>query len=346
MEKRKLNIDDNEYDYYIDEYYSDSQLTDLNIYFQILSNKSLYFITNQNHSNHIKLSPSSLKKILLLGKLEPNEHILFCYYKDNIPDNIKENSDNIIKNQKNNLDKKGKNIKKKLRSGKKQKEKKENKENDDIVLNVSSPDQLLRDDQNENNNINNVFLNNYSESNGVIYDPELDLLNNKSNENLLKIGGQQNNYLLFIYNNKIKITNDNLKCFYLSLFFCGLIYIIYFLDVLIDKNKTMYCIYNVFCALMSILLILTGLYGYNKINKKIYDDKICFILTFSCIISTFINFILSRLSAQENVRNNIIMSVFINLITLFFSGACAYILYELQKKKNKSGLLFEKINAV
>ena len=41
---------------------------------------------------------------------------------------------------------------------------------------------------------------------------------------------------LLLLNDKVRINNNNLKFFYLSLFFCGMIYIINFLDALILFN--------------------------------------------------------------------------------------------------------------
>ena len=344
MSERKLNIEDNNYNYYIKEFSSNSDLENLNIYSQILSNKNYFYITNENHSNHIKISSLSLKKILTNGQLEPNEHILFSFYKDIIPSIIINNTEK----QKNNINIKEKSYKTKLRGAKKNKKKEKEKEKDieekkdseDIALDVSSPDQLISKDEKEND-MDNIYL-----KNGNNLEPELDLLNAKTNEGYLKTENQSKKYLVSIYNDKIKITHDNLKCFYLSLFFCGLIYAIYILDVLIDKEKTILCLYHIICLPLSFILIYTGLYGYNKINKKIYDDKICLILTYSSLILPILCFIFSRISYEKNVRKNLVVTTFINLIPACFAGICAYILNELKRKKNKRGLLFERMNIV
>ena len=324
MSKRKLNIEDKKYNYYIKEYTSDSESSNLNVYTNILSNKSFFYITNQNHSNFIKIAPSSLKQILIKGQLEPNEQILFSYYKDILPgkhyttekEEYNINKDNHHKN--------------KLRSVKNEKEK---RKDEDIILNIKNL---------ENNKIN-INENNYLKNeNNYGSESELEFLNNKTNDYL----PINNKYLISFYYNKIKITNDNFKCFYLSLFFCGLIYFLYVLDVLIDKNKSIKFFYNFFSFQMSILLISTGLYGYFLINKKIYNNKICKYMTCSSIIVPFISFILARISSDENIRKNILISICLNLITLFFASICFYILNELQKKNNKKGLLFEKMNIV
>lgn len=333
MSKRKLNIEDKKYNYYIKEYLSDSETSDINIYSNIISNKSLFHVTNQNHSSHISIKPQSLQKILLNGELEPYEQILFCYYKDMIPqlfnNNEKQKKENHHKNR--------------LRSTKKEKEKK--KENGDIILNVVNPNNFEENDEKRNMNVNNnnFYLNNFNEKNDDIkYGPDFELLDNVTNENIKP----KEEYLITLYKNKININNENLKCFYLSLLVCGLIYIIYFLDVIMDKNKTINCLYNISSFPMATLLIITGIYGYYLINKKIYDDKLCIILTYLCFISPFISFIFSRISSQENVRKNIIMSIFINIVIIFFAGICIYILNKLAKKNNKNGLLFEKVNII
>ena len=339
MSIRKLSFEDNINEYFIKEYSSDSDKVNLNYYLQILSNKNIFHITNHNHTNHIEIKPSSLKNIFIKGELEPTEHTLFCFYQDVIPPKYKKNKENI-KNKKENH-----NHKNKLRGAKRKKN--ENKENEkqEINIEVSSPEHLIQENENEDNNNNNIYLSTDNDKNENNFDPELDLLNGKSNENLIRNKKQKGKYIISFFNNTIKITNDNIKCFYLCLLFCGLIYTIYFLDVLIDKNKILLCLFNIFCSFMAILLIVTGLYGYYKINEKIYDDKSCIILTYSSFISPFLNCIFSRFSTEENVRKNIIIGVFVNIITAIFSGICIYILNSLQGK-NKKGLLFEKINIV
>ena len=332
MTKRKLNISDKKYLYYIKEYTSDFEESNINLYTNILSNKSSFYVTNENHSKHIEIKPSSLKKILRKGKLEPNEQILFSYYKDIFISQINNKKEKSGNNEDEKNEEKDKSIlthKGKLRSAKKKK----HNNNEDIILNISSTETL--NDDKEDNKINN-------ENN---YDIDIDLLNNKSNENLMKLDENQNNFLLLL-NDKIRINNDNLKCFYLSLFFCGTIYVINFLDALFNRNKTIQSLFNIFSLPLGLLLIYTGIYGYFKINKKIYNDKMCINLTFASFFSPFLSFFFSRISSDENIRKNIVMSVFINLITICFSGICAYILKELNNKNNKKGLLFQKVAIV
>ena len=340
MSKRKLNIEDNNYHYYIKEL-PIIESDNINIYSQILSNKSSFYITNQNHSNYIEIKPLSIKSILLKSQLDPYENILFSFYKDTIPPqfNNMEKPKNKHKNENTH--------KTKLRGAKKNIHKKEGDKsnNEDIILNVSSPDRLIKGDENQNDSINNIYLNNYNNKNENNYDSELDLLSIKTNENLIKMDNMQNqNLLLLCY--IIKINNKNLKCFYLSLFICGLIYGIIFLDALIDKNKTIECLFNIFCFPLSILLIITGLYGYFKVNEKIYDDKLCITMTYFCVISPFLSLIFSMISLEENVRKNIIMNSIINIIAIILASICAYILKGLKNNKKKNGLLFEKISIV
>ena len=351
MSERKLNIEDQKYDYFIKEFTSNIESEDLNIYSKILSRKGIFHITNNEHSNHIHIMPSSLTKILSLGQLESNEQILFCFYKDELPDKTISKTEKPKYKNKNKKEKEHNkdNIdhhKTKLRSAKRNKKKdkeqiEEKKEDEEVILDVSSPEQLISHKKMKED-IDDI----YTSKNTNNFDPELDLLNIKTNEDYIRMDSQNQKFIITLFNNKIKITNDNLKCFYLCLFFCGLLFCIYLLDVLIDKNKSFKCLYNLCCFPLSILLILTGIYGYNKINKKIYDDAICIFLTYSSCISPFINFIFSRISSEENVKKNIILTILINLFPICFSGLCLYILKELQSKKNKKGLLFEKMNLV
>lgn len=329
MSRRELNIEDNNYIYYIKEYSSDLETTNLNDYSQIFSKKSSFYITNQNHSNHIEINSSSLKNILIKGGLEPNEHILFCFYKDIIPNQKKKNEKS----------KKENNHKNRLRNPKKFEqienviENESEKENN--VLRSSTKEMLIHNDD-VNLKIDNADKNeNSSES-------DVDLYNNKSNE---KIDEKPTDYLLAVLNNQVYITNDKLKCFYLSLFFCGISYILYFMDVLFDKNKSILHLFNFFCLPLGILLIYTSIYGFSKINNKIYYDKLCTILTYLSFISPIISFIFARISSKEIIRNNIFMSCIINLISACLAGFCAYILNEL-KKDDKKGFLFEQVNII
>ena len=340
MSKRKLNFEDNKYNYYIKEF-TEPEITDINIYSKILSNKSSFYITNENHSKIIQINELSLKNILLKIQQEPYEYILFTFYNDNLPS---QSNDNEKPKNKNKL-RGAKKPKQKEKIKEKEIEKEKEKENEDVILNVSSPERLIKEEEKQNESINNIYLNNYTRKNENPYNAELGLLNIKSNENLIKTDNLQDKYLLLLYNDKIKITNQVIKCFYLILLFCGLIYGFIFVDALIDKNKTVTCLFYISCFPLSFLLIITGLYGYYKINAKIYDDNICIFLTYSCIIAPFLNFIFSLISSEENVRKNI-MNILINFITIIFAGICAYILNELKNKKNKNGLLFEKINIV
>ena len=64
------------------------------------------------------------------------------------------------------------------------------------------------------------------------------------------------------------------------------------------------------------------------------------------IMVPFISFILARISSDENIRKNILMNICLNLISLFFTSICFYILYDLQKNIIIKGLFFAKINIV
>ena len=320
MSKRALNIEDNNYIYYIKEYSSDLETTNnLNDYSHIFSKKSSFYITNENHSKHIEIKSQSLQNILLKGGLEPNEHILFCFYKD------------ILPNQKSNY-------KNKLRSPKKLEqigiEIENENEKEDNISRSSTKEMLMHTDD--------INLNSDNSDKSENSETDIDLFNNKSKA---KYDEKKNDYLLAICNNQVFITNDKLKCFYLSLFFCGIAYILYFMDALFDKNKSIKHLFNFFCLPLGILLIYTSIYGFSKINNKIYNDKLCINLTYSSFLSPIISFVFARISSEEIIRNNIFMSCIINLISTCLAGFCAYILHELNKD-DKKGFLFEQVNII
>jgi len=123
----------------------------------------------------------------------------------------------------------------------------------------------------------------------------------------------------------------------MTLFFCGIFNLIYFFDILFDKNKTSSNydnFYHIFYFPLAALLMITGIYGYKKINENIYDDELCIWLTHACFLSPICSFALSRISSEDNVRNNIMMNYVINFISCFFSFFCIIILKEAERVKN------------
>ena len=311
MSEDNIIYQDKEYSYYKDEHISNSDSINLNIVDNILSSKTSLYITNQDHSKHIEIKPCSIKKIVSNGQLEPNEYILFCYYKDPLPESRNNNR------------------------------KKEKENNDETEDEEESTNTIKDDDQSQNmDNLNkekNPIILDVKNKNENIFDPKLPLLNNKIVNHFSNIENIPKKYInLIIFYNKITISIDCLKCFYLTLFFCGIINLIYFIDILFDRKNTFSNfdnLYYISCFPLAACLMITGVYGYNKIKNNIYNDKICINLSYICLISTIFSFILSRICSDNNLKNNIFMNIIINFICSFFSFLCLFILKEVERIK-------------
>ena len=312
MSEDNIIYQDKEYYYYKDEHISNSDSINLNIISNILSSKTSLYITNQNHSKHIEIKPCSINKILSNGQLEPNEYILFCYYKDPLPES---------------------------RNNNRKKEKENNEETTEDE--EESTNTIKDDDQSQNmDNLNkekNPIILDVKNKNENIFDPKLPLLNNKIVNHFSNIENIPKKYInLIIFYNKITISIDYLKCFYLTLFFCGVINFIYFIDILFG-SKNIFSnfdnLYFISCLPLAACLMITGVYGYNKIKNNIYNDKICIYLSYICLISPIFSFILSIICSDKNLKNNIFMNVIINFICSFFSFLCIFILKEVERIK-------------
>ena len=312
MSEDNIIYQDKEYYYYKDEHISNSDSINLNIISNILSSKTSLYITNQNHSKHIEIKPCSINKILSNGQLEPNEYILFCYYKDPLPES---------------------------RNNNRKKEKENNEETTEDE--EESTNTIKDDDQSQNmDNLNkekNPIILDVKNKNENIFDPKLPLLNNKIVNHFSNIENIPKKYInLIIFYNKITISIDYLKCFYLTLFFCGVINFIYFIDILFG-SKNIFSnfdnLYFISCLPLAACLMITGVYGYNKIKNNIYKDKICIYLSYICLISPIFSFILSIICSDKNLKNNIFMNVIINFICSFFSFLCIFILKEVERIK-------------
>jgi hypothetical protein len=277
---------------------SNLENNNIDIFNQIL-NKSALYITNQNFVKHIKIKSKSIKRILSNGELEHNEYIFFYFYKED------KNNNNKMESTKNNkikinLIKESSNIKK------------ENKETN-TDLNVKN--------KNEN-----------------IFDPELPLLSSKISNTFSNVENFPKKYInLILCGNKIIISLDYLKCFYLTIFFCGLFNLISFVNNLFFKNGNNYKydnLYDIVSCPLALVLMITGIYGFKKVNSNVYDDEICINLTNISFILPICSFALSKLASRRYIAKSTTMNIVINLISSIFSLFCIIILKEAEREKN------------
>lgn len=268
--------------------------TNIDILNEILSRKTNLCITNQKNLNHIKIKSKSIKRILLNGELEPNEYIFFYL---------------------------------------KLKEEKEDKNNNKMKIKLNFKKESIKNESKQTKIALNV-----KNKNENIFDPELPLLSNKISNTFSNIENLPKKYInLILCGNKIIINLDYLKCFYLTIFFCGLFNLINFINILFINNDTNYKydnLYAIFSFPLAIALIVTGLYGFKKVNSNIYDDEICINLTNISFILPICSFALSKLTSKRYVTKNFTMNVFINFISSIFALFCIIILKEAEREKN------------
>lgn len=80
--------------------------------------------------------------------------------------------------------------------------------------------------------------------------------------------------------------------------------------------------------------MVTGIYGFKKVNSNIYDDEICINLTNISFILPICSFALSKLASRRYVAKSITMNIVINLISSIFALFCIIILKEAEREKN------------
>jgi len=282
---------------------SNSDARNLDIISKILSNKSSLSIINHNKSQ-ITLKSSSIKRIMSIGQLEGG-YIFFSFKKEQKTTKKDVNEETPEEEEEHTID-----VKDERTSPNSQNM---NRDQKDIILDIKN--------KNEN-----------------IFSSDIPLLKDKISNTFSNIENLPKKYInLIILCNKITINLDYLKCFYLTLFFCGVFNLIYFFDVLFDKNRnSLYLdnIYHLFCFPLAIILMVTGIYGYKKVKENVYDNDMCLFLTHLSFISPLCSFALSRFCSEDNVTKSIMMNLIINFISSFFSFFSIIILKEVVRENN------------
>ena len=293
----------------------------LDIFSKIQSSKLLIYTANKNDSNPLSIKAFSLKKILINGQLKPNEYILFFLYKESLKKSKSKNKkkeENIINE--------------------------EVTEDEDENATAIKKDEIEQKDQSNNNNKENIYLD-IKNKNENIFNPEFPLLQNKITNTYSNIENLPQKYInLIIFYNKITISIDYLKCFYLTLFFCGIFNLINFLILLSKKNINFLGfnnLYYIFYFLLAFLLMATGIFGYRKINENAYNDKFCFALTQLSFISPIFCFVLSRIPSEDNTKRNGIIDIIVNFISSIISFFCIIILKEVKRAQNSEKNIIE-----
>ena len=308
-------------------------------YEEIINKRKEFNIKINN--NEIKIKKSSLSRIMILSDSLPEEQILFSLYKtmtqSQSQDRIKTrpiSNDSLRPKNPNDLDS--------LRNSKAisfptmvSKEKpnndnnlEQNKNNNNKTsLNVNDP---LSGGIPINNNINSSNSNEPNLNENVINIPIND---NSDNEEAAfqkiadyNLKDKENNILIVsLPSQAIKI-----KWFYLLLSLVGICYIILFIVGLADDKVGF--MFNIFCmCIIGIFLLFTGIFGFTKINNRIYDNSILLIFTIACLLFSIIGVII--ILVNEKTKPYLTCSIIFGVLSFIVSLLC--IIWTFKLKNNQ-----------
>ena len=282
---------------------------------KIISEKSSLNITIPDKSLNICLDISSVKRIFLMNQLDYEDYINIFFDKDEL-----------------NINSEGHSLSESMTISTNRKTEKDfneeiTEEGDEITI---KEDDSLNDEKNKKDIALTIKKRN------EIFDPNSPLLNNKICNTFSNIDKAPKKYLsLIICGNKAIISLDYLKCIYPTIFCCGIFNLLYFINNLIKIGKHLNIIYHYFLYLpIAILLISTGIYGYKKIKKNIYNDEFVMVLNNLCAILPIFSFALTLIYKEVFENKNIFLNFIINFISCFFSFSCIIILKEAERAKN------------
>ena len=273
----------------------------------IFSKKFKINIIIPKSSSKIIIHPSSMKNIFSLNQLNYNEYLNLKFAEEN--KNITPESQSLAEEI---GISKSKSVLKKM-----------NEETEKIFKRNQ-----IKKDINEQKN--------QKEKDPNIFDPDFPLLNNKIINTFSNIDNFPRKYLsLIICGNKAIINLDYLKCIYPTIFCCGVFNFLYFINILFTINTELNLSFHYFIYIpLALLLTFTGIYGYKKVKKNIYDNEFCITLTNICAISPIFSFALSWIYKQEIAKSQLITNFLINFLSCSSSFCCIIILKEAERMKN------------
>ena len=271
----------------------------------------------------IPLKKRSINKIMILSDSQPTEQIIFSLYKTMSQNGDKnkikthiESTDKIRPNEANNLDSLLGSKPMPLRNMFAVDDddiKNEDNQNSNSINNNQPPSGEMmtignNNNQNENSNVLNIPTNEGSDEEGMF----------KKDENV-------DNLIVVLPPQAVRT-----KWFYLLLSLVGIGYIIVFIIGLINGNIGLLF---VFC-IIGVFLIFTGIFGFIKINNKIYNNNFLFICTVACILFGIAGVVISLIDPLSNPY--FIIVVTFGILNLIFSILC--IIWTLQLKKSEQNI--------
>ena len=226
-------------------------------YEEILNNREEFNV--KINDKELTIKKRTLNRIMILSDCQPEEQILFSHYKT-----VKhENSSEQIKTKPVALEN--------VRAN--------NPANLESLRNAEAVPYLGINQPLSDNNANVVIK---------LNTPNIQPENNSNeNDNILFKKTQKSDDML---NVGLPPEAVKIKWFYLLLALCGLVNLIYSVIRIIGGFNLVY----ILDLILGLVLVFTGLNGYTKINKKIYNDQLLKVLTIACIVLPAVVFVVSQ----------------------------------------------------
>lgn len=319
-------------------------------YLQLLEQKQEYFVTGL--SKEIIIKQKTVEKLLLLSGNDPLEHVLFSFCKTINKDDLnkypiqKEMEEGEIL-----IDEKGVSDKPtKLRSGRKPNKKRPNKgepfTDADSSNDSDNANYPLKKGENNKDSIsidvkNSNLIDPLSQSGSLISSSSYNSNNNQENKNsnVINIPEPKDEVKPGYYseNGEINVGLSpnavTVKWFYLTLVLCGICDAAYFFYTL-RKEEIPFSFCLLFCGLLGIFLIFTGIFGFCKINSRVYDNIFLLIITILAIIGALASLCLFRLNELKIISENLFPAIIVNALTVIFAIICIILTHKLKVEAN------------
>ena len=293
-----------------------NNLLNSDLYEKVIKARTSFNIIISKNSVSVNLDITSLKRIFSLNQLKYKEYITLNYDKDDLNISLEIKSLNKSITLSNNK--------------KTEKDLNEETTEDGDEITVKEDDKL----QVKNNK--KEFSLPIKKRDDNVFDPNFPLLNNKIHNIFSNIDKFPKKYIsLIICGNKAIINLDYLKCIYPTILGCGILNLLYLINIISKIYKNLNMIFHYFIYIpLSMLLIITGIYGYKKVKKNIYNDEFCMILTNLSSIAPIFSFALSLIYKDKFKSRHIFLNFLINFLSCFFAFSCIIMLKEVERMKN------------
>ena len=263
-------------------------------YEEILNNREEFNV--KINDKELTIKKRTLNRIMILSDCQPEEQILFSHYKT-----VKhENSSEQIKTKPAALDNMRANNPTNL----------ESLRNAEAVpyLGINQP--LSDNNANVLIQLNTPNISSTSNSNG--------------NDNILFKKTQKSDDLV---NVGLPPEAVKIKWFYLLLVLCGMADLIHSIICIFGGFNFIY----ILNLILGMVLIFTGLTGYTKINKKIYNDQFLKFLTIACAALPIVVYLANLIGG---ISSYLIFGIIINIITIGFAVLCLILTANLKKSQD------------